>query len=153
MVQVEKLNILKKYFKVGIKRLLENPESAFEKSANVQESIFKSMSKEGTELLKEMNAQFGTEAISALMTTCMIELFAEDPTMMADLLKHSVDHVAKLENEFRKEEKIRMEFRKLVKEVSERTGEPGSKIVLGLDYSESIENRIEQLEKICLREK
>lgn len=153
MVQVEKLNILKKHFKVGIKRLLEDPESAFEKSVNVQESIFKSMSKEGIELLKEMKVQFGTEMINNLMTACMTELLVENPMIMADLLKKTVEHANRLEDELEKEEESRIQFRELVKEVSERTGEPGSKIVLGLDYRESIENRIEQLEKMCLREK
>jgi hypothetical protein len=150
MTQAEKLNTLKEYFKEGIKRLLENPESAFGKSINVQEAIFNSMPKEGFEMLKEANTQFGGKAINDLMTTSMTELLVESPGMMADLLKQVVDFTAKLETEAEETEKHRMAFRELVKEVSEKTGEPGSRVILGLDYRESIDCRIEQLKEILI---
>jgi len=145
---MEKLDILKKYFKVGIERLLENSESAFEKSINVQEAIFNNMPKEGIELLKEINIQFGKRAVNDLMTTSMTELLIEKPGMMAHLLKQVVDYTTKLELESIEEEKHQVEFKRLVEEASEKTGEPGSRIVFGLDYREGIESRIEQLEKM-----
>lgn len=150
MTQTEKLNTLKEYFKEGIKRLLENPESAFGKSINVQEAIFSSMPKEGFEMLKEANTQFGGKAINDLMTASMTELLVENPGMMADLLKQVVDFTAKLETEAEEVEKHRTVFRELVKEVSEKTGEPGSRVILGLDYRESIDCRIEQLKEILI---
>lgn len=150
MAQMEKLNALKEYFKEGIKRLLENPESAFGKSVSVQEAIFNSMPKEGFEMLKEMNIQFGSKAINDLMTASMTELLVENPGMMANLLKHVVDFTVKLEDEAKEAEKSRVVFKDLVKEVSERTGDPGSQIILGLDYRESVENRIAQLEKMLI---
>lgn len=148
VIPMEKLNTLKKYFKVGIERLLENPESAFEKSVNVQESIFNNMPEEGIKLLKEMNIQFGKQTINDLMTSSMTELLIEKPGMMANLLKQVVDYTVKLELEAVKIEKHQVEFKRLVKEVSEKRGEPGSQIVLGLDYREDLGSRIEQLKRI-----
>lgn len=152
MVRTEKLNMLKEYFKVGIKRLSENPESAFEKSVNVQESIFNSMPEESHELLKEVSTQFGNEVINEVMTSCMTELLVEDPVAMANLLKNVVDYTVKLELESREKEKCLVEFRDLVKEVSGKIGKLGSQIVFDLDYCEDVVYRIEQLKKMLISE-
>ena len=152
MIQAEKLNLLKKYFKAGIKRLLKNPESAFEKCMNVQDAIFKYMPKEATKLLKEVNLQFGQTVINEVMTATMTEMLVEDPMTMANLLKCIVDHTAKLELNGADRKRTQLKFRGLIKETAEKTGESGSKIVLGLDYREDLEYRIKQLEKILIEE-
>lgn len=148
----EKLNVLKKYFKDGIKNLLENPESVFEQSGNVQEAIFKNMPKAALKLLKEMKTQYGDRVVNETMTGSMTELLVESPMVMADLLKSVVDYTAKLEGEAEGKRETRAKFRELVKEAAEKKGKPGSDIVLGLDYRENLEYRIGQLEKMLVEE-